>query len=337
MPGANTYSVPGDTGGNREDLRNVLTVLEPEETPVVSTMKKGPGPNATFVEVLADTLDSVNRTGIPEGQDVTSFDNKATKRARFGNYIHISRRSFGVTDVQQLVDTAAVNSEYDYGKRKAVQELKRDIEAVVCGGQDRTSGDQDTPWATRGLFDWIDSAGPSDVPSSFRTPAAQIHNGATITEVVLNGMLQSLFETHGTKKSYLAVFSPELIELVDYFTRTEAAVANYTGASSATAGRFKVNDNNSSKTISMEVKTFNSSFGKLALTPSVFLNTDANGTFDDDAGLILDQSLLELQTMDDLHTIDMTDEGGGKRGYCKAIYSLCCKSPRGLGKLTAAD
>ena len=329
--------MPGDTGGNREDLRNVLTVLEPEETPVVSSMKKGPGPNATFVEVLANTLDSVKRTGIPEGSDVVSFDNKATKRARFGNYIHISRRTFGVTDVQQLVDTAAVDSEYDYGKRKAVQELKRDIEAVVCGGQDRTSGDQDTPWATRGLFDWIDSAGPSDVPSSFRTPAAQIHNGATITEVVLNGMLQSLFEVHGNKKSYLAVFSPELIELVDYFTRTENSAAQYTGASGATTGRFKVNDNNSSKTISMEVKTFNSSFGKLALAPSVFLNTDANGTFDDDAGLILDQSLLELQTMDALHTVDMTDEGGGKRGYCKAIYSLCCKSPRGLGKLTAAD
>ena len=215
--------------------------------------------------------------------------------------------------------------------------MKRDIEAVVCGGQDRTSGDQDTPWATRGLFDWIDSAGPSDVPSSFRTPAAQIHNGAAITEVVLNGMLQSLFETHGTKKSYLAVFSPELIELVDYFTRTENSAAQYTGASGATTGRFKVNDNNSSKTISMEVKTFNSSFGKLALAPSVFLNTDTSGTFDDDAGLILDQSLLELQTMDALHTVDMDDEGGGKRGYCKAIYSLCCKSPRGLGKLTAAD
>jgi hypothetical protein len=300
-------------------------------------MKKGPGPNATFVEVLADTLDSVKRTGIPEGSDVVSFDNKATKRARFGNYIHISRRTFGVTDVQQLVDTAAVNSEYDYGKRKAVQELKRDIEAVVCGGQDRTSGDQDTPWATRGLFDWIDSAGPSDVPSSFRTPSGQIHNGSTITEVVLNGMLQSLFEVHGTKKSYLGVFSPELIELVDYFTRTENVATDYTSATSATTGRFKVNDNNSSKTISMEVKTFNSSFGKLALTPSVFLNTDTNGTFDDDAGLILDQSLLELQTMDDLHTVDMDDEGGGKRGYCKAIYSLCCKSPRGLAKLTAAD
>ena len=337
MPGANSYSVPGDTGGNREDLRNVLTVLEPEETPVVSSMKKGPGPNATFVEVLADTLDTVNRTGIPEGQDVTSFDNKATKRARFGNYIHISRRSFGVTDVQQLVDTAAVDSEYDYGKRKAVQELKRDIEAVVCGGQDRTSGDQDTAWATRGLFDWIDSAGPSDVPSSFRTPAAQVHNGSVITEVGLNAILQSLFEVHGTKKSYMAVFSPELIELVDYFTRTENVASEYTGATSATTGRFKVNDNNSSKTISMEVKTFNSSFGKLALIPSVFLNTDANGTFDDDAGLILDQSLLELQTMDSLHTVDMTNEGGGKRGYCKAIYSLCCKSPRGLAKLTAAD
>lgn len=337
MPGANSYSVPGVSGGNREELLNVLTVLEPEETPVVSSMRKGPAPESTFVEVLADSLDSVNRTGIPEGQDVTSFDNKATNRARFGNYIHISRRSFGVTDVQQLVDTAAVHSEYDYGKRKAVQELKRDIEAVVCGGQDRSLGDQDTAWATRGLFDWIDSAGPADVPESFRTPSGQIHDGSAITEVALNGILQSLFEVHGTKKSYLGVFSPELIELVDYFTRTEAKASDYTQATGATSGRFKVNDNNASKTISMEVKTFNSSFGKLALVPSVFLNTDANGTFDNDAGLILDQSLLELKTMDPLHTVDLDDEGGGKRGYAKCIYSLSCKSPRGLAKLTAAD
>ena len=37
----------GASMGNREDLRDVLTILEPEATPVTSTIKKGPGPKAT--------------------------------------------------------------------------------------------------------------------------------------------------------------------------------------------------------------------------------------------------------------------------------------------------
>ena len=54
MPGAQSYSSPGTTGGNREDLRDVLTILEPEQTPVVSAMRKGQKTGGTSTELLAD-------------------------------------------------------------------------------------------------------------------------------------------------------------------------------------------------------------------------------------------------------------------------------------------
>ena len=329
MASANSYSTPSTTGGNREDLRDVLTILEPEQTPVVSAIRKGPGPRGTFTEVLADELDKPQINGQPEGKDITSYSNKDTKRQRFGNYIQIQTRDFGVTDVQQLVDTAAVNDEYAYAKMKTLREMKRDIEATICSDNDRQSGNGTDEWKTRGLFRWLRStanSAPSDIPSEYRTPAAQ-DTSATIDETVLNNVLQSLFETHSSKKQYMGVFSPNVVEKIDLFTRIEGDGGRE---------RYTINDNAATKTINLEVKVFNSSFGRVNVLPSVFLNY-SNDTFDDDAGLILDLSLLELQYMQPLTVHNMDDDGGGKRGYAKTIYSLCCKNPKGLARMLDAD
>ena len=64
----------------------------------------------------------------------------------------------------------------------------------------------------------------------------------------------------------------------------------------------------------------------------MFLDRDGS-SFNTEAGLILDLSLLELQSMEALQVQNMVDEGGGPRGYAKTIYSLMCKSPKGLGAI----
>ena len=341
MAAANSYASPGTTGGNREDLRDIITILEPEQTPVLSAMKKGQGPRGTYTEVLADELDAPTTDGQPEGKDISQFANKAVKRQRFGNNIQIATRDFGVTDVQMLVDTAAVSNEYEYAKMKTLREMKRDIESTLCSNNERQSGNGTDAWKTRGLFRWTGSGRatgsdggesssqmartkPDDVPSEYSTPAAQdIDAAGDLTEAKLNGVLQSLFETHSAKKTYMGVFGPEVVEKIDNFTRIEGTT---------TAQRYTLNDDATKKTINLEVKVFNSSFGRVNVIPSVFLNR-SGATFDTDAGLILDLSLLELQYMEGLHAVNMDDEGGGPRGYAKTIYTLMCKSPKGLGAI----
>ena len=66
----NTYSpTPHVTAGqgssvsNREDLLDVLTILAPEETPVLSSSPKKKA-NSTFVEWTIDSIDAVNTDGI---------------------------------------------------------------------------------------------------------------------------------------------------------------------------------------------------------------------------------------------------------------------------------
>mgnify|MGYP000551145579 CR=1 FL=1 len=58
-----------NTAGNREQILDIITVLEPESTPFVSLMKKGKA-TGTFFEVQVDKLNSVEFGGIEEGEDV---------------------------------------------------------------------------------------------------------------------------------------------------------------------------------------------------------------------------------------------------------------------------
>ena len=74
MAFSNTYDpVPsnglksGTSVSNREDLLDVLTILAPEETPVLSSAQKSKA-NSTFVEWTVDKLAAPSTEGITEAQ-----------------------------------------------------------------------------------------------------------------------------------------------------------------------------------------------------------------------------------------------------------------------------
>ena len=77
-----------NVSGNREDLSDILTILEPERTPLLSLAKKGKA-NGTFFEWQVDDMSDPAFAGVVEGTDETSFTNKQANRAKLGNYISI--------------------------------------------------------------------------------------------------------------------------------------------------------------------------------------------------------------------------------------------------------
>jgi hypothetical protein len=93
MAFSNTFDTtnPGSAVSNREDLTDVLTILAPEETPVLSSANKQKA-SATFVEWTVDSLSAPVTAGIAEGADVSTFTDKFAGRARLGNYIQKFRR-----------------------------------------------------------------------------------------------------------------------------------------------------------------------------------------------------------------------------------------------------
>jgi hypothetical protein len=343
MPTANSYASPSTAGGNREYLRDVLTILEPEGAPVTSMIKKGPEMEGTFAEVLADNMRPAQTTGRPEGQDAGINSNEATNRQRFGNYFHILREDFGSTNVQQAVQVAGVTNEYDYQKAKALSQLKRDMEAVICGSQDMQQGSGTKAWQTRGLWSWASSSAQSTnpVPTNFLPPAAQnltgitVSNGiASLTENQLLAVLQSMFTIYGKKVTFQMIADVSIQAAVDNFTRIQA---------SSTATRYTIMEDGAEdgQQINFTVTSFNTSFGLVHLMPSMFVNIVTSGAGSglstQPSSLILNMALLEMQFVkgQKLHTADLPLNAGGQNGYAQVMFASCCKNPKGLARIGA--
>ena len=156
---SNTYDTtnPGSAVSNREDLSDVLTILAPEETPVLSSLPKVRA-SGTFHEWTVDSLSAPTTAGIAEGADVTTFTDQFSGRARLGNYTQKFRRDFMVSDLQEAVDSVGP-AKIAQAEAKAIRELKRDVEATLLSANDRAVEDgAGTVYKLRGLGDWIDSA-----------------------------------------------------------------------------------------------------------------------------------------------------------------------------------
>jgi hypothetical protein len=318
MPKASTYS----TVGQREDLSDVLTILEPESTPFVSMANKATA-SGTFFEVQVDDLSTANFDGVNEGEDVTAFDNKAANRARIGNYIQKFRRTYAVSDIAELVDTAGVANEFAASEAKAVREIKRDLEAAVCSAQDRQADSgAGAPYKTRGMFKWLGVGGqPSDVPT-FAQNVANDTTG-TQTEATFNSVLQELYEANGMPGGQLTLIAgPQLKKEISDFAR-QAGGAGFA---------FSVTQPAESKKITLTVNLYEGDFGTVAIVPSVFLNrTSGSSTIDGDAGLLIDPEYVAIHTLKAESNSELENQGGGRRGFCDVIAGLACHMPKAHG------
>jgi len=328
MAFSNTYNTTntGSAVSNREQLLDVLTILAPEETPILSMAPKSKA-TSTFVEWTVDSLATPTTTGIREGADVTSFTDKFSGRARLGNYIQKFRRDFQVSDLQQAVDSVGP-AKIAEAEAKSVREIKRDIEATICSNNDMTKENgTDTAYAMRGLGDWIDSADPgglSPVPASYRTPAASIHATGDFTESDLNDIITSIYRVSGNTQNLTLVADTELRRTISNFARA---------AGGTNALVYNVNQDAEAKKITLSVSLYDSDHGMISI---VNMNPDcAPDTSLKDTGYFINPSMLGVAELIPLGSTMLENQGGGERGYVDAALTLLVKHPGAFGKVTA--
>ena len=318
MAKSTTYN----TSGVREDLTSIISLLEPEASPLVSMMKKGKA-TGTFVEWQADKLGTPDFDGVSEGEDVSSFKNQAADRARLGNYIQKFRDTFMTSDLQELVDTAGVSSEFARAESHAVRNVKRSIESAFCSAQDRQAeAGSGTPYKTRGLLKWLGSGGhPSDIPAAYQSVAND--TTGTQTEATFNSVLQELYEANGMPGGQLTLIAgPSLKQEISNFSRQLAA----------TNGTYVVNQDAESRKITLTVNLYSGDFGDVAIVPSLFVNrTSGSDTIDADAGLLVDPEYIGMHSLKAESATELEDQGGGRRGFVDVICGLACYSPKAHG------
>lgn len=330
MAFSNTYDTtnPGSGVSNREDLTDVLTILAPEETPVLSSANKEKA-SATFVEWTVDSLAAPSTSGIREGADVTAFTDKFAGRARLGNYVQKFRRDYQVSDLQEAVDSVGP-AKLAQAEAKSIRELKRDVEATLCGTQDRAAENgTDTAYALRGLGDWIDSAGPTDVPSAFRTPAASIADVTddSFAESELNDIITSIFKVTGTSDNLMLVADTALRQDISDFARI--------GGVSGDSVR-NVNYNGDSGTIKLSVDLYQSDHGVVSV---VNANPDCMPTQAGQAGMagyLVNPEYYGVHELIAMGSTRLPNQGGGERGYVDCALTLGVYHPGAHGKITAS-
>jgi len=313
----------GSAVGNREDLSNELTILAPEETPLLSLCSKG-RTTATFHEWVVDNLAAPTTTGIQEGQDVTSFTDAFAGRARLGNYVQTFRRDFLVSNLQQAVSSVGP-ANVASAEAKSMRELKRDVEARIASASDMTvENGAGTPYQFRGLGSWISDSAQSTnpVPAAFRTPAGSII-GSGLTETTFNGMLGSIFTVNGEMNSLTLVANVALRRAISSFARAE-------GTSTATV--YNINQEATSKTITLSVSLYDSDFGivKVVNGNPACMPTQGGSGF---VGYVLNPKYLGFASLIPMGSTRLENQGGGERGYVDMTGTLVCKHPGAHGKI----
>ena len=311
-----------NTAGNREDLTDVISILEPEASPFVSMMQKGRA-TGTFVEWQADKLSTPDFDGVNEGEDVSSFKNQAEDRARLGNFVQKFRDTFMTSDIQELVDTAGVANEFANAEAKAVRNVKRSIESAFCSSQDRQSdAGSGTPYKTRGMLKWLGVGGqPSDIPAAYQNVAND--TTGTQTEATFNSVLQELYQANGMPGGQLTLIAgPSL----------KQEISNFSRQASATNNTYVINQDAESRKITLTVNLYEGDFGNVAIVPSLFVNrTSGSDTIDADAGLLIDPEFVGMHSLKAESATELEDQGGGRRGFVDVIAALACYSPKAHG------
>lgn len=337
---SNTYetsALGGSAASNREDLTDVLTILAPEETPVLSSANKEKA-SATFVEWTVDSLSAPATGGISEGDDVdfnVASSDKFANRARLGNYVQKFRRQYKVSDLQEAVDSVGP-AKLAQAEAKSIRELKRDIENALCSTQDRDVEDGTNPYELRGLGKWIEStadtggAGVSaDIPAAFRTDAGAIADvtDGEFSESELNEIITSIFKVTGSSNNLMLVADTALRNDISDFARISSGSDNVRS----------VNYNGESGTIKLSVDLYQSDHGVVSV---VNANPDCMPTQAGKAGMagyVINPDYYGVHELIPMGSTRLPNNGGGERGYVDCALTLGVYHPGAHGKIVSSS
>jgi hypothetical protein len=149
----NTYT-GGSGGGNgmREDFKDFIATVAPEETPFLSLIGTDTASN-TFFEWQLDSLDTASTSNaVLEGDDFTATS--YTAPTRVANRCQISTKGIVVTGTFEAVRKAGRASELARLIIKRGKELRRDMEAICMTNQASTTGATDVARKTGTVCAW---------------------------------------------------------------------------------------------------------------------------------------------------------------------------------------
>ncbi len=329
MAFSNTFTtLPGSASSNREDLTDILSVLAPEETPVLSGGSRKKATNVNF-EWTLDKLDDPAAAGVVEGADVATFTDAFAARERTSNYVQKFRRDYMVSDLQEATDSVGP-AKLAEAEAKSIRELKRDIELTLCGAQDKQVGTGSDAYLTAGLGAFIDDTPATGlVPSGFETPASSIYATTGFNEAKFNDLISSIYRQTGNVDSLTLVADTGLRRVISDFARVGGLLSDSVRS---------VNYDGGSSTIKLSVELYQSDHGIVSIingNPACM--PASTGTTTTATGYLVNPEYYGIHELIPMGSTRLPNQGGGERGYVDCVLGLGVYHPQAHGKITQID
>lgn len=328
----NTYAAIGI----REDLTDLVALIDPQETPFISNIGTGPASKQTVHEWQVQTLAAASKTNVQlEGDDNLSAA-AATARTRLKNYCTISRKVGSVSGTMQTVVVAGISNELDNQKMLKAVELRRDMEVMLADNVGYAAGGTTTARQAAGIGAYITNyEGATDFASNLYTvgsgTGATAWNLAATTAralglTIMNGAIQAAYIAGG--KPNLFLMSP----------KEKTKFSNLTLQSSlggAAQIRYNMNGIKPGALIGT-VDTWLSNFGQLEVAVDVQYASDSGTTNGlDVTAHMIDTKHAAVSYLRPMFTEDLAKTGDATKFEVLCEYTLQVDAPKAHAALFA--
>jgi hypothetical protein len=217
-----SYDEPIATGGNREDLSDILFDVSPTDTPFLTACKKRKS-TATTHAWLTDTLEDPADNANVEGDDASPV--KAASRVRLDNQTQIFKKHAVVSGTQESVKKGGgIKSEMAYQVSRRLKAIKRDAERAFIGVNNPKVAGSDTVARELGAFtNYMDSNGyfggagfVAPVGNGGADPTAG--TARALTEDIMKVGLEALWTNSGGSENILGICGAKQRGRISTFT-----------------------------------------------------------------------------------------------------------------------
>lgn len=304
------------TGATREDLKDMITQIAIEDTPLMSNIGKEDCNNTT-PNWLTETLAAAATNTQVEGEDVGSSYSASAGPTRLSNICSISRKLVEISGSLEASTVAGMKSVVKSRLTKAMKELSRDMEYNLINNV-YSAG---SPRVLRGLVDWQNDVTYVDTTQYYDFGGAYAATN-DLTEDLFNDMMQYARTQGGKPDMVLAAPTQKRI------------ISGFNGSNKIT-----VNADSTAKKITNVVDIYEGDFGLVKVYTEWFFADDTDSGAYYDKVSFIEKDKWAVGFLRPLKTEKMAKVGDSDRTMILSEYTLFAKAPKSsalLAKLARA-
>ncbi len=308
-----------DSNRLREEFRDAIYMISPEETPAWSLFPHE-NVDSKHPEWSTDTLKTpVTTNQVVEGEEYTYTQFNPTTRV--GNYTEIALATYQITRTDEIVSKAGPKSELGRQRRKVGLELKQDMELAILANKASVAGTDSVIRQSGGFAAWIktnDQRGGSGTDGGYSTGiVAAAGNGTqrAFTKALLDAAILATYTSGG---------SPSVLMVSPYVKTVFSTLMNDTTAGLRTAVVQTNIRGREQATLYAAADTYASDFGIIDIMPNRQLAR--GGILLTRNAYLIDLSKVSVGILDDVFEDKPAKTGDNEKRALLCEYTLIMKN-----------